>query len=185
MTASAGFPPGSAPLRSIEVVVLWFLGTVSVAVWFVFRDDRLDHRVLALGAVAPDVVDGVTGGVWVAHSVTASVVLLAVVMALTVGRRESRKRWLALPIGTFLHLVFDGAFADTGSFWWPFTGIATSGGALPSIARGWWNIPLEIVGLALLAFVVSRHGLADPARRREFVRTGRLTDPNPGGVGQC
>ena len=81
----------------------WFLGTSFVAVWFVFRDDRFDYRVLALGVVLPDIVDSVTGGVWVMHSVVASVVVLAGVMA--IARRGSlrRRRWLALPIGMLLH----------------------------------------------------------------------------------
>lgn len=185
MTARAGFPRESARFRSIASVFFWFLGAVSVAVWFVFRDDRLDHRVLAAGAVAPDIVDGATGGAWIAHSVTASVVLLVVVMVATIGRRDMRRRWLALPIGTFLHLVFDGAFADTAAFWWPFTGFTTGDAALPSVARGWWNVPLEIAGLAMIAFIANRHGLTDASRRREFMRTGRLTDPAPGGVGRC
>jgi hypothetical protein len=52
---------------------LWFIGTATVAVLFVFRDDRFDFRVLALGAVVPDLVDVWSGGAWVFHSVLGSV----------------------------------------------------------------------------------------------------------------
>ena len=60
---------------------LWFLGTAAIAVWFVFRDDRFDYRVLALGAILPDVIDLITAGAWIMHSVVTSVVILGVVMA--------------------------------------------------------------------------------------------------------
>lgn len=166
-------------------MVFWFVGAATVAVWFVFRDERFDHRVLALGVLVPDLIDAPTGGMWIAHSVTASVVILGVVMALTVGRREARRRWLALPIGMFLHLVFDGAFADTVAFWWPFSGLATSGADLPSVSRGWWNLPLEIAGVAMIWVMARRHGLDQVERRREFMSTGRLTDPTHTKAGQC
>ena len=52
--------------------------------------------VVALGAVLPDLVDGVLGGPWLLHSVTGSIVLLVVVMLATIGRRAARKRWLGL-----------------------------------------------------------------------------------------
>ena len=45
---------------------------------------------------------------------------------------------------------------------------------LPVTERGWWNLVLELVGLAILAWAWRRFGLADPARRRVFLREGRL-----------
>ena len=90
---------------------LWFIGTATVAVLFVFRDDRFDFRVLALGAVVPDLVDVWSGGAWVFHSVLGSVAVLAVVMATARRGSLARRRWLALPIGMFFHLVFDGVTA--------------------------------------------------------------------------
>lgn len=62
---------------------------------------------------------------------------------------------LAVPIGMFMHLVFDGVFARTTAFWWPFTGAGFGADRLPSFDRGWWNVPLELVG-ALLALWVLR-----------------------------
>jgi hypothetical protein len=158
-------------------VLLWFVGGAVTIVWFVFRDPSVDYRVVALGAVLPDIVDGLFGGAWVMHSVTGSIVLLVVVMLSTIGHRAARKRWLGLPIGTFLHLVLDGAFADTRVFWWPFTGVARPDVALPSVDRGLWNLLLEVAGAAMLVWCWRRFELADPERRRALVRTGHVVAP--------
>ena len=164
-----------------------------MVVWLVFRDDRFDYRVLALGALAPDVIDVFFGGAWFFHSVTVSVAVMLIVMMATRGQRVRRSRLLAFPIGMFLHLVVDGAFASTDVFWWPFTGLDNPNVELPSLARGWWNIPFEIAGLALIAFLWRRHELGDPARRALFRSSGRLVEPSSSeprssgqrDVGQC
>lgn len=148
-------------------------GASFLAVWLVFRDPAIDHRLVMAGAILPDVVDGVTGGPWVLHSVLGSIVLLTVVMLGTVRRRLLRRQLIALPIGTFLHLVFDGAWTDTDSFWWPFSG-GFGDGALPSIERGWFALVLEVAGVAILVWAYRRFGLDDAERRSRFLRTGRL-----------
>jgi len=154
-------------------LLFWFAGTSFLAVWLVFRDPAIDHRLVMAGAVLPDVVDGMTGGPWVLHSVAGSVALLAVVMGATVKRRLLRRRLIALPIGTFLHLVFDGAWNDTDSFWWPVSGAFGDGG-LPSLERGALSVVLEVAGLAVLVWAYRRFRLDVPANRERFVRTGRL-----------
>lgn len=155
-------------------MVAWFAGTSFLAVWLVFRDPAIDHRLVMAGAVLPDAVDGVTGGPWVLHSVVGSVALLGVVMLGTVGRRLLRRQLLALPIGTFLHLVFDVAWASTDAFWWPLR--ASFGDeSLPSIERGLVvGVLFEVVGLAILAWAYRRFRLSEPARRATFLRSGRL-----------
>lgn len=172
-------------------MLFWFVGTAFVTVWFVFRDDRFDYRVLAIGAVAPDVVDSVTGGSWVMHSVTASIAMLVVVMA--VARRGSlrRRRWLALPIGSLLHLVFDGAFDNTRNFWWPFAGLSFDGRGIPSLGRMPVNVVLEAAGLLMLWWLWRTNELSDPGRRRRFLKTGHLLGASTGpggttnGAGTC
>jgi hypothetical protein len=77
----------------------------------------------------------------------------------TIGRRVLRKKVLAVIIGLFLHLVFDGAFTNTSMFWWPLGGFATYEQALPSIDRGWINVGLELVGVVLIIWVRSQIGL--------------------------
>jgi hypothetical protein len=100
----------------------------------VFRDPRFDYRLLIVGALLPPVVDVWFGGARVLHSLTASVVLMAVVMAATVGRRPARKALLGLPLGTLLHLVFTGAWGDATVFWWPL-----SGGPSTTRRCRWWR----------------------------------------------
>ena len=161
-----------------RTVFFWFIGTVTVIVMVVFRDPRFDYRLLVVGAVLPDLVDGtignLAGGALVLHSLTTCVVVLVVVMAATVGRRQARKTWLGLPIGMFLHLVVDGAVDDAQVFWWPLGGWSFEGARLPVVERGLWNVPLELLGLALCAWIWRRHGLADRAARQWFGRTGQL-----------
>lgn len=155
-------------------MLLWFLGGSLVIVWSVFRDPAIDYRLVMLGALLPDLVDGPLGGARVFHSVVTAVAVLTIVMLATIGRRALRRRWLALAIGVFLHLVLDFAFSDTRAFWWPFTGLALPDSPLPSIDRGWWSLVLDVAGLAMLVWAYRRFGLADPERRRLFVREGRF-----------
>jgi hypothetical protein len=159
-------------------VFFWFVGTAIVAVWYVFRDPRFDYRLLVLGSVLP-LADGLfavgdgPGMRWM-HSLAFSVGLLVVVMAVTAGRKPQRKLLLGLPIGTFLHLVFDGAWATTDVFWWPVGGWNLDGHRLPEVQRGWLSVVLEAAGVAIVVWIWRRDRLADPARRRELLRTGRL-----------
>lgn len=155
-------------------MILWFVGTAVLSVWFVFRDVRFDHRLLILGVLLPDLVDLPWGGARVLHSVVGSVTILLVVMLATAGRKPIRRRLLAIPIGTFVHLIFDGAFGSTKVFWWPVTGWSFTDASLPVVERGWINLALEVVGLVLCAHAWKRFGLSDRERRREFVRSGTL-----------
>jgi hypothetical protein len=155
-------------------VLLWFAGVAVVVVWQVFRDPAIDHRVLVAGALLPDVVDAPFGGARVAHTVLASAALLTAVMLLTRGRRHARRRWLALPIGTFIHLLADGVWARADTFWWPFLG-GSLDGPLPPFDHGVAVVVLqEVAGAAALIWFWRRFRLADPTVRGAFVRTGRL-----------
>jgi hypothetical protein len=144
-------------------VLFWFVGGATAIVWLVFKDPRFDYRLLAVGALLPAAVDVLLGGARVMHAVVAPVAALVVVMAVTAGRKPIRRRLLAVPIGMFLHLVLDGVFRDTRVFWWPFSGLGLPSARLPSVTRGWWNVPLELVGL-FVVFVLAprwRHGEPD------------------------
>lgn len=163
----------------------WFLGTSALTVWFVFRDDKFDYRVLALGALLPDIVDLATGGIWVMHSIVASIGLLTIIMLCARRGTARRLRWLALPIGTFLHLVFDGAFNNTKVFWWPFTGIGFGGADIPSLDRGTLNIAMEVAGVVMLAWLWRTNNLSDGTARTRFSRTGQLTGGAPTDAGRC
>ncbi len=153
----------------------WFIGTSVLAVWYVFHDARFDNRFLIIGALVPDVVDGLWGGARGFHSLVGSVAVLVGVMLATIGARARRRRLLAVPIGLFLHLVFDGAFANTGGFWWPFTGVSFDAARLPAAERGALNVLLEVVGIVLCVHAWRIFGLGRPDRRRDFLRNGTLT----------
>jgi uncharacterized membrane protein len=155
-------------------VFVWYLATSVAAVWFVFRDPAFDYRLLLVGSVLP-LADAVTGGVWVMHSITFSVALVALVMAVTVGRRSWRRRFLPLPIGTMMYLVFSGAWANADAFWWPFSGWEVDDASLPMVERGWgWSISLELAGVLIAVWIWRTTRLADHTRRRQFASTGRL-----------
>lgn len=155
---------------------LWFVGTSVLTIWFVFRDPGFDYRFLILGALLPDVVDGVWGGARGLHSVSMGVAILVVVMLITIGRRARRKMLLGIPIGLLLHLIYDGAFADTSVFWWPVTGVSLGDARLPVVERGWFNLVLEAFGAGLCVVIWRRFHLGEPERRRLFVTSGRLAE---------
>lgn len=156
-------------------MLVWFAATAVVFVWAVFQSPALDYRLVALGAVVPS-VEGVLVGARVLHTLTFTAVLLVVVLVATRGRRLAGRRWVGLPIGTALHLVFDGVWGRTELFWWPFLGSSFGDGRAPELSRGWWSLVLELAGLAVAAWAWRRFGLDDPDRRRRFLRTGHL-DP--------
>jgi len=155
----------------------WFIGTAVVTVWFVFSDPAFDYRLLIVGSVLPGIIDAAFGGARVMHSLTFSVVLLIVVMLATSGRKPIRRTLLGLPVGTLLHLVYTGAWTDSNVFWWPFFGLSFDGAAHPIASRGWWNLPLEVIGLTLCWWVLRSADLRDPDRRAWFRRTGQLSLP--------
>ena len=156
-------------------MLLWFAGMAFLLVWTVFKDTAIDYRLVMVGALMPDVVDVWFGGARVLHSLAFSVVFLVAVMLGTRGRRLRRRRLLALPIGTFCHLLLDGMWTRTATFWWPFFGWRFAGDGLPSLDRPWvLTIVLELLGLGALVWCHGRFALGDPDRRRDFLRTGRL-----------
>lgn len=155
-----------------------------------FRDPAMDLRVLAFGAVLPDLIDKPIGSILFtdyfdtgriyAHTLLFAVVLLFGVMALTRRGSATRKRWMALPIGVFFHLLLDMPL-DSETLWWPVLGLE-----FPSFAKGAFidlvayllRSPLvvlqELLGLSYLIALYRKAQLGDPERRRELVGSGRL-----------
>lgn len=156
---------------------LWFVGTALTAMWFTFRDPAIDHRLLVLGVLLPDAVDGLTGQVPVLHTLAAPIVVMMTLMVCTIGKRRLRRRLLAIPIGLFWHLVFDGAWMNTSSFWWPFAGFSLNDVPLPVTERPiMLLLAMELMGLVLVLWSWHLMGLSRPDRRQLFLRSGRL-DP--------
>jgi hypothetical protein len=154
-------------------VFFWFIATAVVTIGFVFRDPNFDNRLLIVGSVLPG-IEVVFGGARALHSITVSIALLAVVMLTTERGSRMRKTLLGLPIGMILHLVFDAAWNDTDTFWWPFTGIEFSDEGIPISDRGLVSVALEVVGIVVCVWLWRTNGLSDATRRRRFLSDGRL-----------
>ena len=141
-------------------MVVWFAAVSITAVALVFGSPDLDYRVVMLGSVLP-LVEGAFGGRWLLHSVAFNAVLLFGVMVVAHGRRPPQQRWLALPIGTFCHLVLDGTWADTGGFWGPFAGLDALGtGAVSEFERLPGVLLLEGAGLVVGCWAWHRFSLS-------------------------
>lgn len=151
---------------------LWFAAGSVAIVWLVFQSPAVDYRMVVLGSVLA--VGEVPFGVGPLQTLALSVVILAVVMLATIGRRLVRRRWLGVPIGTFLHLVLDGSWARTNVFWWPANGWRFPGISAPTVSRGLWSVALELGGVLIAVWLWDRFGLSDASRRRRFVTTGQL-----------
>jgi membrane-bound metal-dependent hydrolase YbcI (DUF457 family) len=142
-------------------------------VWLVFRSPAIDYRLVVLGALIP-LAELPIGEPRILHSLTGAVIALVVAMVATPRRRLVQRRLVAIPIGMLLHLLLDFVWADTQAFWWPFAGLAWSDAALPELARGAFDIVLELLGAAALVWCYRRFRLDEPDRRARFLRTGRL-----------
>lgn len=163
--------------------MLWFVGMSFVLVAVVFNSPMIDFRLVMLGSVVP-VVEMLTGGPWVLHTLAAPVVVMFAVMVLARGRRLRQRRWLGLPIGMFTYLVLDRAWTRTTLFWWPGFGWSAAPEDLPT-----WESPavlvlLEVLGAVALVWAWRRYRLGDAQHRQRFLREGRLSrevmGPPPG-----
>jgi hypothetical protein len=165
---------------SLRRVFFWFIGTAVVSVGFVFRDPGFDYRLLIVGSVLP-IADGLFGGARAMHSLTVSVALLAILMLATRRGGATRKLLLGLPIGMILHLVFDGAWTDTDTFWWPFTGTGFDDEPLLIVGRGALSLVLEAIGVVICWWLVRANSLASVQAWRRFLHDGRLARVPGGG----
>jgi membrane-bound metal-dependent hydrolase YbcI (DUF457 family) len=132
-------------------VIFWFAAFAVLGAWQVLRDARFDYRLVALGAVAPALLDAPAGHRALAHTLVFAVGSLVVVMLATVNRRSLRRHLIALPIGFFAHLVLDGVFADKALFWWPAFGDWGDTAIVPPLP---WLLVREAVGLVAAGYVL-------------------------------
>ncbi|MGI9609435.1 MAG: metal-dependent hydrolase [Acidimicrobiia bacterium] len=171
-------------------MLFWHLGGSLFLARWIFRDPAMDLRVLLFGAVLPDLIDKPIGSILFtdyfdtgriyAHTLLFAVGILALVMAVTRRGSAARKRWMALPIGVFLHLLLDMPL-EAELLWWPFLGFE-----FPSFAEGAlvdliaylltspWVVAQELLGLGYLVYLYRSLNLGESERRRELVTTGTL-----------
>jgi hypothetical protein len=153
----------------------FFVAAAVLAVLFVFDSPAIDYRFVALGGVLP-LAEALTGRPLFLHTLLGSVALMALVMAVTVGRRIVRRRLLGIPIGTFVFLVAAGTWTRRDLFWWPVGGLdGIAERPLPEFDRApVVLVLLELAGVAGLVWLVRRFDLTRPEHRDELRRTGRL-----------
>lgn len=175
----------------------WHAGATIAIARYTFRDDRMDLRMLVLGALLADMIDTPIGLVFYAslggvrlatHGlVLASLVMVGVVLSTRRGR--PRKMWMPLAIGLLLHLLLDAMWLDPETLWWPFlgwdftaAGPATVADYLRQIATDWRVWLTELIGVAYLVYLWRAARLSDPERRRLLLSTGRVDVPIDGQV---
>lgn len=169
-------------------MILWHLGTAALIVYVTLGRRRIDYRYVLVGAILPDVVDGVLGlfffngpaGRWVAHSIVSLIVVtVAILMAFTGDLRQSV---FGIGVGWLLHLVADGMWQAPKTFLWPAfgTGFANS----PREPYSWdlFVHPLahlgtwagELIGVAVLAWFWVAFRLGRGGRAKRFLADGYL-----------
>jgi hypothetical protein len=178
-------------------MLFWHAGATIAIARYTFRDDRMDLRMLVLGALLPDLIDtpiglllyDSLGGVrLVTHGlVLASVFMVGVVFSTRRGR--PRKLWMPLAIGLLFHMLLDAMWLDPETLWWPllgweFTaaGPASAGAYLEEILTDWRTWATELVGLGYIIYLWRAARLKDPERRRTLLATGRVDVPIDGQV---
>lgn len=173
-------------------MLFWHIGGTIAFIRYAFRDPRMDLRLLALGAVLPDLIDTPIGLIWwdqfrnvrlYAHSLLFAVALMVGVLLAT-RRGRPRKRWMPLAVGVLMHLVLDAMWAQPETLWWPFLGwaptvtaFATAADYVAGVLGDWRMWALETVGLTYLIVLAARSGLAHSAARRAFLAGGAVTAP--------
>jgi membrane-bound metal-dependent hydrolase YbcI (DUF457 family) len=169
-------------------VLLYHVAGAILLFRYIFRDPKVDVRLLAFGAVLPNLLDKPLGTVlWpdyfgadrlFGHSLVFPTAIM--VFALLVTRRGRRRRGImAVAIGAMLHLLLDGMWTSTSTFLWPLFGAAFEAGR-PDY---WGNLGAiftptaliqELAGLAYLVYLYRTLGLSDLETRRAVLATGRL-----------
>lgn len=178
-------------------MLFWHVGATIAIARYTFRDDRMDLRMLVLGALLPDLVDTPVGLVFyqplgavrlVTHGlVPAAAVMVAVV--LTTRRGRPRKLWMPLAIGLLFHVLLDGMWLHPETLWWPlfgwgFTpaGPESASSYLSSVLTDWRTWLAEGAGLVYLTYLWRAALLSGAENRRTLLRTGRINVPIDGEV---
>jgi inner membrane protein len=169
-------------------MILWHLGIAATIVYVTLGRRRVDYRFVLIGAVLPDVVDGVLNVVWLhepagrsmAHTIVAVIVVTVVILLTFEGER--RLSVFGIGVGWLLHLVGDGMWQAPRTFLWPAFG--TDFALRPAEPYSWDLLahPLdhlvtwggELVGLALLAWFWIAFRLGEEGRLRLWLSDGYL-----------
>ena len=173
-------------------MLFWHVGATVAFVRYAFRDEAMDLRFLALGAILPDLIDTPIGvAMWTtwhtprlwSHSLFFGSMVMVVVLVAT-RRGHRRKQWMLLATGVLVHLALDAMWADPETLWWPFlgweftsTGFATFGEYTRSILSDPWTWAGEALGVIYLAMLWRASNLSDKTNRATLASTGRVSAP--------
>lgn len=178
-------------------MLFWHAGATIAIARYTFRDDRMDLRMLLLGALLPDLIDTPIGLVFYdrfggVRLFTHGLLLAAVVMVgvvLSTRRGRPRKLWMPVAIGLLFHILLDAMWLDPETLWWPllgwsFTpaGPAGAGAYLSSVLTDGRVWLAELAGLAYLVYLWRAAQLSERQARRQFIATGRVNVPIDGEV---
>ncbi len=178
-------------------MLFWHAGATIAIARYSFRDDRMNLRMLLVGALLPDLIDTPVGLLFYeslgsVRLFTHGLALAAIVMVgvvLSTRRGRPRKTWMPLAIGLLFHILLDAMWLDPETLWWPLFGLefsaagpATVSALLRSVLTDWKVWAGEAVGLVYLVYLWVAAGLADGEKRAIFIRTGRVDVPIDGDV---
>ena len=169
-------------------MLLWHLGLATALVYVTLGRRRIDYRYILVGAIVPDLVDGVLGlflfdgpsGRWIGHSL---VTVIGVAVVIIVGLKgERRLAVFGIAVGWLVHLVGDGMWEAPKTFLWPAFG--TEFATVPAEPYSWdlfmrpwehlgtWGA--ELLGAAILAWFYVAFEMSRDGRLRLFFQDGYL-----------
>ena len=169
-------------------MIFWHLGLATLIVYVTLGRRRVDYRYVLVGAVLPDVVDGLLNvtllhepaGRSIAHSVLSVIVVTVVILLVFKGER--RLSVFGVGVGWLLHLVGDGMWEAPRTFLWPAFGADFA--ARPPEPYSWdlFVHPLdhlatwggELAGLAVIAWFWVAFRMGDEGRFGLWLRDGYL-----------
>lgn len=172
-------------------MLFWHLGGTIAIARYAFRDERMDLRFLALGALLPDLIDKPIAyfvferyhatRLW-GHTLLFASLLMVAVLLLT-RRGRPRRRWMAVTVGVLIHLILDFSWAAPETLVWPFLGWdfttvpADEGGYITAVLSDPWRWVQELAGLAYLVVLGRRADLGSAEQRTRLLRTGQIDVP--------
>ncbi len=164
------------------------MGIAALITYVTLGRRRIDYRYVLLGAVLPDLVDGLLGlflfegpaGRWVAHSFLAVIVVALGIVLFFSGER--RLAVFGIAVGWLLHIVGDGMWQAPLTLLWPAFGFRFSDSPAEPYSWDLLTDPLahlstwgaELVGIAILAWFWVAFRLGEEDRLRLWLKDGYL-----------
>jgi len=181
-------------LPSAHVEFTWALANALQRASSDRRWKDVDYRLLALAAVAPDLIDKPLAVFAFPDSHAALLyghtLVLHMAVWTAVAARGRMRRGIPYLLALSGHLVADRMWGHMSTLLWPFRGLQfhqwKDVGSPKAFLRAYADIILhepkllafEAAGLALLACVIADRQLYRKSERRRFLRSGRVGAPD-------